>query len=209
MKIIRTLLIFSVLLCVRSLLYPEIRYQLILQPESRLWIEGDSTLHAFEAEAEKKILAGAAVIKDEQQLLNKRPAEQVLAGSLLEDFTLTIPVDTMKSGVPGLTGRMRKCLKQKESPDIIFTLRNFSVQKDNPAGDTYLVKAAGALLIAKVTREESLEFSASLLPDGNISVQGEKQLLMTDFGMTPPSIIGLLKTKDEVAVKWQLIIEIK
>ena len=42
-------------------------------------------------------------------------------------------------------------------------------------------------------------------PDGSIALTGSLSLLMTDFGVEPPTaMLGMMKTADQVTVKFEL-----
>ena len=45
------------------------------------------------------------------------------------------------------------------------------------------------------------------LANGQVRLQGEHPLLMTDYGLTPPSaMFGALRTADKVTVKFDLVV---
>jgi hypothetical protein len=50
-----------------------------------------------------------------------------------------------------------------------------------------------------------MKVNASRLSEGKVTAEGEQTLLMTDFGIKPPSfMLGTLKVGNEVKVKFNL-----
>jgi polyisoprenoid-binding protein YceI len=95
---------------------------------------------------------------------------------------------------------MYAALKAKENPAIVFRLRSVEV------GDDLSVKAVGVLSIAGTEREVDLA-AAGTRVDGAFRVRGSEKLLMTDFGIKPPSMmLGAIKTKNEVTVHFDIVL---
>jgi polyisoprenoid-binding protein YceI len=184
--------------------------KLALAPESKLWLEGDSTLHAYESEA--------TVLNLESKVVTDPDAKTEIKAAVVEngeqDFRLsklllTIPVEEMESGVVGLAGRLHKTLKSKDHPNIVFKLKAYNVKEDPEKEGQYKITAEGDLTLAGVTKEVQLVMTA-LRKDDYIEVKGERDLLMTDFDVKPPSLMfGAIKTADEVVVKWDLRVVVK
>ncbi len=177
------------------------QYDFVLDPESKLWIEGDSTLHSYEAAAEVIIISGAVLI-DEDLAHSINPLDAIVSAPEIKSFVLRIPVDNLQSQTGGLTNRMHKALKIKDNPMIAYTLSSYSSEKTDE-DNTYLVKSNGILSIAGVDNPVNLTLRVRL-NDGHILISGEYNLLMSDYGIKPPTVLGLLRTHDQVTVKWEL-----
>src|SRR5262249_5421556 len=118
-------------------------------------------------------------------------------------LTISIPVAQLKSGESGLDKNMRKALKAERFPDIVFVMSGYQV-----AAAPATLTVAGELTVAGVKRPETLKASLRF-QDGHAVIDGEQPLQMTDFGVKPPSfMMGALKTKDRVAVKFHLELEL-
>ena len=64
------------------------------------------------------------------------------------------------------------------------------------------------LQIAGVEREVALDITTER-KDSTLTVSGEVQLLMTDFGITPPkAMLGMLKTDPKVTVTFETVLTI-
>jgi polyisoprenoid-binding protein YceI len=168
-------------------------------PGSRLWLEGESTLHAyssnatqFEATAEfdGMVPAGAA------------EARAAIAGGMMKSLRVSVPVASLKSGESGLDKNLQKALKQDAVPVIRFTLVDY---KSEEAKDgSLLVKAHGRLAIAGIEKDATVEGTCRFGP-GGVEVSGAKEVLMSDFGIKPPVLMfGAIKTADKVVVHFVL-----
>lgn len=168
---------------------PASAVELSLAPSSRLWLEGDSTLHPFSSTSTALAVAFALEAPGDVSgaLAAKAPAR----------MTVTVPVASLKSAHDGLDKNLRKALKASEHPDITFTLRSYKV-------DGASVSAEGELSVGGKARAVLL--SSRLETRGGILfVEGAQPLKMTDFGIKPPSMmLGAVKTSDDVTVRWRL-----
>jgi polyisoprenoid-binding protein YceI len=89
-------------------------------------------------------------------------------------------------------------------PDIVFRL----LRLEPRAGTTGAVRAIGVLHIAGVEREVTLDV-ATERTDGTLTVRGQLQLLMTDYGIKPPTaMLGMLKTDPKVTVAFETVFAI-
>lgn len=167
--------------------------RLALQPESRLWIEGDSTLHTF---------SSTATVLDIQAVLAQDPPSALQRGGLTA-LTVKVPVAKMESGEKGLDKNMRNALKADANPDISFELSGYEVEPGAEGGA--VAKAAGFLTIAGARKETAVEGRVELTPAG-LRVRGGKTFLMSEYGVKPPTLMmGMIKVKDQVSVKFDLL----
>lgn len=181
-------------------------YALKLAEGSELSLSGDSTVHAYESEATELRLESAVTMGP-----NATPAA-ILAGAeaegRVESLRLTVPVEGLKSGVIGLSGAMHKALKHKKHPNIVFEMKSYTVTKDAKQSDVFNIAAEGDLTLAGVTKRIPITM-IGLLEGGFVNVVGERDLLMTSFGVEPPTMMfGKIKTDDKVVVKWDLKVTI-
>lgn len=162
-------------------------------PGSRLWLEGDSTLHPYRSDA--------STFTFSLSLPPGLSLSEVLAQGATAALKLVVPVKGLRSEHSGLDGNLRKALKADKNPDIIFTLDSYKVAKGT-ASD--VVTAAGRLSVAGVERPAEVAGTLTL-KDGRTLLTGEKALLMTDFGVKPPVMMfGAVKTADKVTVRFEM-----
>lgn len=168
-----------------------------LQSQSRLWLVGDSTLHLYESTATVLNVSLSFKESPSGSLLDS------LKSNGMEKLDVAVPVKEMRSGKPPLDRNMQKALKAVENPDITFQMKSYTT---SPAeGQAVKINASGQLKIAGVEKPVELEGTAELLGD-LLEIRGSKDLLMTDYGVKPPSMLGVVRTKNEVTVHFDLII---
>ncbi len=171
-------------------LFGESTVHMTILPTSRLTLKGTSTLHSYECHT----TAIHGEIEMDAQLKSFVAAE------------VTIPVNSIHSESTSMDGNMYDALKAKEWPEIKFTLLSYDTASQVRAGGTdSAVSFSGKLLIAGKERSVDLQVSVSRAQDGTIKIDGAKRLLMTDYGIAPPTfMLGVLKTGNEVTVEFHL-----
>ena len=168
--------------------------RLAVAPDSKLWVEGGSNLHGWSCKASS---IDAMIDVDEAFLKSASPTQ-------LKKVQVKVPVRNLKCGHGGMDGNLYKALKADESPDISYVLSSFDVV---PAGDAFTVKSVGTLKIAGAEKTVNMDVSATKLADGSIRADGELPLLMTDFGVKPPTaMFGTLRTDNKITVKFSLLV---
>lgn len=169
--------------------------RLAVAPDSKLWIEGGSNLHGWSCKASS---IDATIDVDEAFLKSTSPA-------LLKKVQVKVPVRNLKCGHGGMENNLYKALKADDTPDISYILGSFDVA---PAtGDAFTIKSVGTLKIAGAEKSVNMDVTATKLADGSIRAEGELPVLMTDFGVKPPTaMFGTLRTDNKVTVKFSLLV---
>lgn len=171
--------------------------RLAVNPESKLWIEGGSNLHGWSCTA---TAIDAAVDVDQASLKST-----TMSPRLLQKVQVKVPVRNLKCGHGGMDNNLYKALKADDVPEISYIMASFDLV---PAtSDSFTVKAVGALKIAGTEKSVTMDILATRRPDGGLSATGSLPLLMTDFGVKPPTaMLGTLRTSNEVTVKFSLLV---
>jgi polyisoprenoid-binding protein YceI len=174
---------------------PADKVRLVLRPESRLWIEGDSNLHKWKCDA-KSIVAEVTVTKDGEDAYPDG----------VESGNLTVPVAALECGNGKMNENLQKALKVNEHAEIRFSVTSAEMMAAGQ-GDALVVAAHGDLTVAGATRPVILSVTGSDTPDGSaLHVTGRTQIKMTDFGIQPPTaLLGMLKCKNEVTILFDLV----
>jgi polyisoprenoid-binding protein YceI len=168
---------------------PASAVELSLAPSSRLWLEGDSTLHPYSSTS--------AALAVSFSLEAPGEAAAALAGKAPARMTVTVPVASLKSAHGGLDKNLQKTLKASEHPAIVFTLRSYKVEGASVTAEGELTVAGKARGVVLSSRLEAR--------GGALFVEGAQPLKMTDFGIKPPTMmLGAVKTSDDVTVRWRL-----
>ena len=158
-----------------------------------LSISGTSTMHPYTVSTKAlKVSAASAPAPDVQGLLQP---------DALQGFELQIPVNTFTSEKDGLTKQMFKAMKADKHPTITFRLNDYTVE---PAAGGMTVKPTGTLTVAGVERPIDMVLDVKVQA-GMLQVRGTRDLLMTEFGIKPPTMfMGMLKTDDKVTIKFEV-----
>jgi polyisoprenoid-binding protein YceI len=128
--------------------------------------------------------------------------DDIVKPGALEGFEVAIPAATLTSPKEGLDKNMHKALKVEANRDITFRLARL----ERSAAGALL--AAGTLRIAGVEREVVLPLKLERR-DAALVVKGSLPLLMTDYGIKPPTaMLGMLKTDPKVTVTFETVLSV-
>jgi polyisoprenoid-binding protein YceI len=168
------------------MLIPLVAAQILaLAPESKVWIEGDSSLHPWSCKATNPV---ARIEVD--------PGSAQIAQSL----TLRVQVAGLDCGDNKMNEKLREALKFEQHPTIDYRLTRAERLSSKPLK----LKASGELTIAGRTLTADFTVDVEMSPDGTEHARGQVDLLMTDFGVEPPTAFLILKTHDEVTVHFDI-----
>jgi len=183
---------------------------LALAKESKLWLEGNSTLHPFKADATlmeasfEVSQAGLGKAKNAAELFHK-----IIDAGAVKKFTLNITVLGLKSGDEGLDKNMYPALKADKNPVIKFELQNYQA---SPLTAT----AQGAMFVAsegKLTiggKENAIKMSPKVsVGDDGIHIAGSQEVIMTDYGIQPPSMMFVINVDKKVVIKFDLLVRLQ
>lgn len=167
-------------------------------PDSRLWIEGTSNLHAWTCKAttlEAAIDIDAAAADG-----------GIATPKTLRRVHVKVPVKSLKCGHGGMDENLYKALKADATPEISYILGTFeAVPADRK--DSFALHTVGTLEVAGVEHPLEMDVAATRMPDGTLKATGVAGIRMTDYGIRPPTaIFGRLKTGNDVKVKFDLSI---
>jgi polyisoprenoid-binding protein YceI len=163
---------------------------------ARITLSGASNVHAWTASTTtvRVALARVAAGVEGAALLAKPGA--------LEAFEIAIPAASLTSEKDGLDKNMHKALQVREHADITFRLTRLD------AGAGGALKAIGVLRLVGVEREIALDLTVERR-DTALRVTGQVALLMTDFGIKPPTaMLGMLKTDPKVTVTFETVLAV-
>ncbi|OYW17172.1 MAG: hypothetical protein B7Z54_08700 [Sphingobacteriales bacterium 12-47-4] len=157
-------------------------------------IEGTSNIHDWEMKSDKGecnasyTLNSAGVLTSHNSLL------------------FNIKAETLKSGKSAMDKNTYKAIGTEKYPYISFTSTSATVKHNG--GNSYTITSAGKLTIASVTRQVTLVANCTLTADKSLRATGSYKIKMTDYNVTPPSIMfGAIKTGNEVTIKYDLTLK--
>jgi polyisoprenoid-binding protein YceI len=122
---------------------------------------------------------------------------------------VTIPARSLKSGNKKMDTLMLEALKVQGNRNATINFRLLNLWLAEPVSVTnsnVVLQAQGALTVAGVTRTNRMPVYLQLLGDGQLHFSGSTDLKMTAYKIRPPEIPGLLKTDDDVRVKFDWVI---
>jgi polyisoprenoid-binding protein YceI len=172
--------------------------QLTLKPDSRLWVEGGSSVRDWTCKAP---VLEATIASTEGDAIGA-----VLAGkNAVTTVKFGVPVEKMDCGNGTMNGHMKKALKAAEFPSIAFQLETYSLAK----GDTVTTGTLnGTLTLGGVARTIALPVTLKQAPEGALRVAGVYELNMRDYQLQPPSLMmGTLKVREKVKVNFDLLLK--
>ncbi len=171
--------------------------RLRLEPGSLLTISGTSTMHDFTCKTEKMAVyidVDPGYTKDLTKISNPIVSVQV-----------TIAVKSLKCGNGKIDENMYKTLKADKNPVIKYTLSGYDILDGSTSPSGFAAKTKGTLTVVGQQKVVDMKVSAARLDAGKATAEGERTVLMTDFGIKPPSfMLGTLKVGNEIKVKFNI-----
>lgn len=160
---------------------------LTLADDSQLWIDGTSNKNDWTVYAEA--LSGSVQMR----------------GDAVEQVELTVPSADLASRKSTIMDRlMHQALTTDDHPAIVYTLTK--AVPEGAQDGALTLRTTGTLTLAGVTNEVVVPVSGERMADGRVRFTGTHPLLMTDYGIRPPTaMFGALRTGDEVIVHFDLI----
>jgi polyisoprenoid-binding protein YceI len=166
---------------------------------ARVAIAGTSNIHAYTASTTAVRVTRAKV---SGSVAGPNFWDEVVKPAGLEAFEIAIPVVQLSSPKEGLDKNMHKALKAEQFPEITFRLVRVEL------GVAGAIKAIGKLRIAGVERDVMLDLKTQR-KDATLTVKGELPILMTDYGIKPPTaMLGMLKTDPKVTVTFETVLAV-
>lgn len=170
---------------------------LTLQPQSRLWVNGTSTVRSFECKA---------TAFDVRLDAAPNAVAGVLAGEkAVRTADVTVPAAKLDCGNGKMNEHMWKALKKDQHPDIAFRLTGYQSAKGAAGvqGELTGVLSLGGL-------EKTITFPGTAVDagEGTLRVTGTHELRMTEYGLKPPTLmLGSMKVGDKVTVAFDLLLK--
>lgn len=169
--------------------------RLRLEPGSQLTIAGTSNVHDFTCKT-NKINAYVDVDPAYTRDLTKvaRPIVSV---------KVNIAVKSLSCGNKKMDENMYKTLKADDNELIKYTLSGYDIV--DGTATAFAANTTGTLTILGKDKVVAMKIDATRFNEGKATAQGAETLLMTDFGIKPPSfMLGTMRVGNEIKVKFNL-----
>jgi len=169
-----------------------------LQPESRLWVAGTSTVRAFQCQA------SAFDAKIESSSADAVAA--VLAGEkAVSQVAVTIPSEKLDCRNGTMNEHLRKAIKAKEFPTVVFRASSYDLSRAN---ESVGVTLNGSLTLGGVEKPIAVKAQAKPGADGTLIVSGTREIKMTEFGLKPPTLmLGTMKVDEKITVGFEVVLK--
>jgi polyisoprenoid-binding protein YceI len=153
-----------------------------LGPETKVQIEGTSTLHDWTSTV--NYVRGEGKFNVEGNTITQ-----------ITEMKVTMVVKSIRSGKGAMMdNNTYKALKAEQHPEILFELQSMQVLPNQKLTTT------GKLTIAGVSKVVKMEVGYQVNA-GKVTVNGELPILMKEYKIDPPTaMMGTIKTGEEVKV---------
>ena len=168
-----------------------------LAPESKLWVEGTSTVRDWKCQAPvlEATIAGS-----------ERTMHEVLEGERgISTVSLTVPVQKMNcNDNTTMNEHMWKALKATEFPVITFKLGSYELKKDPTGIEATLT---GTLTLGGIEKPIVFPVAVSDGGGGKLHVTGSTVVDMKVHDLKPPTLmLGTMRVGKDVTVKFDLLL---
>lgn len=180
-----------------SLAWSPARKPITLLPASQLWVEGKSTIRDWKC--------AAASIQTTIDGQGENPVRLVSAGEkAITSVDLSLPTAKLDCGNKTMNKHMLKALKAEEHSAIAFKLDSYELVSANGSQKGSL---RGALKLGGTEQPVEIEVDISMTTEGYLRVSGTYALVMSQYGIKPPSLmLGTMKVRDQVVVGFDLLL---
>lgn len=173
------------------------RVALDLQPESRLWINGTSTVRSFECAATK--------FDADIQSVPGAAAATLAGEKAVTAVEVVVPAAKLDCKNGTMNEHMLKALKANANPNIVFKLSSYDLATQEGA---MMVTLAGQLTLGGVAKPVTILASAKEGPAGALRVTGTHEIRMKEWGLKPPSLMmGTMKVNERIKVGFDLLLK--
>ena len=118
---------------------------------------------------------------------------------------VNIVVRTLSCGNGQMDKNMYSTLDADKNPLIKYTMSGYDILDGSASPAAFVANTTGTLTISGKEKVIDMKINAERLSDGKATARAEQAILMTDFGIKPPSfMLGTLKVGNEVKVKFNL-----
>lgn len=168
-----------------------------LQDSSTLRVDGDSNVRTWGADAET--ISGSLTLNSAGDL-----SLEALTPQNFESLELSVLVEDLDSGTRGLTRNMHDYLNSDDHPEITFILQE--VTDITTEGSQASIVAKGVINAAGADHQVTLNTVAEITSNNTLRFTGEHEMLMSDFGIDPPTaVFGTVRSADEIVITFNVI----
>ncbi len=166
-------------------------YKLIPSKSAAITVNGKSNVHDWVMTSTGVESVGTFKFNSRNELTN------------LSAFSFSVVAKSLKSGKSSMDERTYKSIKANDFPKISYKLTYSEVTMIQ--ANKYAIQTTGLLTIAGKTQTISMKVMALVNADQTISCHGTEKLMLTDYGIAPPSfMLGAMKVGNDLVIKFDL-----
>ena len=167
------------------------RFELAAGKNNSIKVTGTSNVHDWTMIAKGVESSGVFKFNSRDDLID-------VAG-----LKFTVVAKSLKSEKASMDERTYKTIKANEFPRISYQLTFATVTMVQ--ANKYAIQTTGILTIAGNTQTINMKVSALVNADKSISCHGTERLLLTDYGIEPPSfMLGAMKVGNDLTIQFDL-----
>jgi len=165
----------------------------VVEKNSSLNIQGETNINSFQCDVTE-------YLKPDTLIYTKNDATKKLS---FTNSCLSIDIKRFDCHNKYITEDFRSALKADENPKlriVFLTVEQFSNTSDNQ-----VVKGTVDIQLAQVSKRVEIAYLVNNLAGNRIQMNGSHVFSFSDFNLKAPrKLAGLIKTKDEIKVNFQL-----
>jgi hypothetical protein len=168
--------------------------------QNRLWIEGGSNVHDWSCKARS---FEAHVVVDSDHVSSDNAS---LGAEHVKRVSVNVPVRNLTCGNGRMERDLYHALKAEDPAKPSFIIGVFDALRAPEQGVSY-IDTEGTITVAGVQKGTRLRITMERRDDGSVAAHGSVPLLMTDFGVAPPTgLFGLIRSHNEIVVKFEVVV---
>jgi len=166
-----------------------------------------SAQDSFVIKSYEASLSGTSNLHDWTATINSLSGTCNCTDTEITKISLAIDATTLESSKGKVMDNiMFDALKTDDYPKIYLKSSSFKLISENNGVSKY--SGMGTMTIAGVSKTFSITSSHKNLQNGNFEVSGCVNILMTDYGIEPPTaLFGTLTTANEVSISYKIIFQ--
>lgn len=171
--------------------------RLAVRADSRLWLEGSSNVRDWRCDATS--LDASVDIDDAMHTMT--------SAAHIRRVQVRVPTHALTCGRSQMDHIMYKALHVDDAPECRQIVGRFEVVPAATGEQSTLVMQ-GTLRIAGRERVVRVPVALEEQTDGSVRARGALPILMTDYGISPPTaLFGVVRTENRIVVKFDLLVD--
>jgi polyisoprenoid-binding protein YceI len=150
---------------------------------SRVGFDAKSTLHDFSGVTQK--------VEGELTVDLSKPGERPKG-------RIAVDAASLDTGLADRDEGMRELLESEKQKQLTFEWNAFEPSSVDPATQTVAGTARGKLTLRGVSRDVAMAVKVGVDASKRVTIDGETRILLTDFGIEPPSQLGMIEVENEL-----------